>query len=276
MRKKKPEEHENNERWLVSYSDFITLLMVMFVVLYSMGQVDVNKYKQLADSMRAAFSGGGTMKIVDPQINQVGGGSQDARPNPITIPGIPQRPPESQEVASELTTMLKEMNLGNAVSVQTNIEGVLISLSEKLVFTPGTAVLNPDAYSVIDTIVRMVAHIDNQVRIIGHTDTTPPSDPRYHNNWELSSGRAIVIADYLISKGIAPDRLMVSGRGEYQPVFPNDTSEHRSLNSRADVVIVYKSSAEKVIDGNAAIAQPTTIAPSSDKPHTSSSSGESH
>ena len=255
--KKKHEEHENSERWLVSYADFITLLMVMFVVLYSMGQVDVRKYKELADSMRAAFSIGGAVKVIDSQIDQSGGTTEDGKPNPIQIPGIPQKPPESQEVAGELTSMLSSMNLGNAVSVQTNIEGVLISLSEKLVFTPGTAQLNQSAYSVLDTIVKMVKPIDNQMRIVGHTDNSKPTDPKYANNWELSAGRAVVIANYLISKGISPDRLTVSGRGEYQPVFDNDTPEHRALNSRADIVVVYKSSSNKIIDTNSIIGGAT-------------------
>ena len=107
--------------------------------------------------------------------------------------------------------------------------------------------------------------IENQIRIVGHTDNSKPIDPKYSNNWDLSTGRAIVIADYLISKGISPDRLTVSGRGEYQPVFPNDTLEHRSLNSRADIVVIYKSAADKVIDGASAIvgspANPQVVIP---------------
>jgi chemotaxis protein MotB len=253
--KKKQEEHENSERWLVSYSDFITLLMVMFVVLYSMGQVDVKKYKLLATAMQAAFNSGSPLKVVDSQINQDAGATVDGQPNPITIPGIPQKPPESQEVAGELTQMLKDSNLGSAVSVQTNIEGVLISLSEKLTYLPGTATLQKDAYPVLDTIVAMIIKVDNQIRIVGHTDTTPPTDPKYDDNWELSAGRAVTIADYLISKGIRPDRLMVSGRGDYDPIFPNDTPEHRSLNSRADLVIVYKSN-NTVIDVNSSFTNP--------------------
>jgi chemotaxis protein MotB len=121
------------DRWLVSYSDFITLLMVMFVVLYSMGQVDVQKYKQLAQSMRAAFAGGGAPdKIVDSQINQASGGkTTDGSPNPIVIPGIPEKPTASEEVAGSLSSMLSKSNLGSEVSIQTNIEGVLISLVKK-------------------------------------------------------------------------------------------------------------------------------------------------
>jgi chemotaxis protein MotB len=277
MAKKKHEEHENSERWLVSYSDFITLLMVMFVVLYSMGQVDVKKYKQLATSMRAAFNIGGPVQIVDSQINQEGGSTEDGRPNPITIPGIPQKPPESQEVAGELTQMLKTMNLGTGVSIQTSIEGILISLSEKLVFTPGTAVLQKAGFPVLDNIATMLLPIDNTIRIVGHTDTTPPTDPKYTDNWDLSTGRAIVIAEYLIKKGIAPDRLMVSGRGEYQPIFPNDTPEHRSLNSRADVVVIYKSAADKIIDVGSEIKQSlpaaTALPAQAPQPTAASSSG---
>jgi chemotaxis protein MotB len=235
------------DRWLVSYSDFITLLMVLFVVLYSMGQTDIKKYKQMAESMRMAFSVGAASKVVDAQINSAAGTSEDGSPNPITVPGLPQKAPESQEVAGELTSMLKSSDLGDAVSVQTNIEGVLISISEKLVFTPGTAQLQSEAYPVLDTIIKMLMPIDNQIRIVGHTDTTPPSDSHYANNWELSVGRAMIISQYMIDHGIAPTRITISGRGEYQPIFDNDTEEHRQLNSRADIVVLYKASSN-IID----------------------------
>ncbi len=235
-------EEGGGERWLVSYADFITLLMVMFVVLYSMGQIDVEKYKKLAESMREAFSLGSASKVIDASINSQGGTTEDGSPDPIVVPGLPQKPPESVEVAGQLTSMLSASGLGSGVSVQTNIEGVLISLSEKLVFTPGTAELQDDAYPVLDTIIAMLKPIENQVRIVGHTDNTPPSDPRYRNNWELSAGRASVIADYLMQGGIAPDRIMISGRGEYHPIFPNDTDEHRALNSRADIIVLYRAS----------------------------------
>lgn len=226
------------ERWLVSYADFITLLMVLFVVLYSMGQIDIERYKQLAESLRAAFSGG-PVRIVDPGIDQAGGVDKDKAAAPIVIPGIPQVPVDSVEVAGQLTDLLQAANLGGAVSVQNNIEGVLISLSEKLLFKSGTAELQPEAYPVLDTIVEMILHLDNEIRIIGHTDDSPPTDPRYSNNWELSTARAIMIARYFEAGGVDPKRITVSGRGQYKPVFPNDTPEHRALNSRADIIVVY-------------------------------------
>lgn len=240
---------ESSERWLVSYSDFITLLMVMFVVLYSMGKVDVEKYKRLAESMRSAFTLGGASRIVDAQINSNGGTVENGNAKPIVVPGIPERPPASEEVAGQLTQMLSGTNLGNEVSVQTNIEGVLISLSEKLVFQPGKSELPPDAMVVVQTIASMIKPIDNPIRLVGHTDNTPPVDQRFKDNMELSIARAKFIADALIKAGINPARITVAGRGEYDPIFANDTPEHRSLNGRVDITIIYQVQKSVIGDG---------------------------
>lgn len=244
------------DRWLVSYSDFITLLMVLFVVLYSMGQTDVAKYKLLAESMRAAFTlGGGPAKVINVAIDSAGGKSEAGSPDPIVIPGIPEKPPQSEEVAGNLATMLAESNLGSEVSVQTNIEGVLISLSEKLLFDTGTANLQSEAYPVLDAIIEMLTTTTNSIKIVGHTDDSPPADPKYADNWELSTGRAQVIADYMIENGVDPARMIVTGRGEYDPIFPNDSDEHRLLNSRADIVVVYDVDT-KVISSNSVLSNP--------------------
>jgi chemotaxis protein MotB len=235
------EEHEekHDERWLVSYADFITLLMVLFVILYSMGQIDVKKYKTLAESMRSAFTVGGPAQVVDSQINQAGGTSEDGSSKPIVVPGIPEGPTQSEEVAGQLTSLLSSQNLGSAVSVQTNIEGVLISLSERLVFKEGQSDLPAEALPVLDTIVEMVRPISNQIRLVGHTSNLPSSSPQYPGNWELSLARAMSVARYMISAGISPDRFIVSGQGEFAPIFPNDTPQHQELNARVEIIIVY-------------------------------------
>jgi chemotaxis protein MotB len=239
---KRKEEHEehHDERWLVSYADFITLLMVLFVVLYSMGQVNVEKYKQLATSMRMAFTLGGPSQVVDSAINQAGGTSEDGTSRPIVVPGIPEGPTQSEEVAGQLTALLSSQNLGNQVSVQTNIEGVLISLSERLIFQDGQSELPAESLQVLDTIVEMLSPIENKIRLVGHTNNTPSSNPTYPTNWELSLARAGSVARYLMNAGIAPERLVISGQGEYAPVFPNDTEEHKGLNARVEIVIIYK------------------------------------
>ncbi len=253
----RPEEHEehHDERWLVSYADFITLLMVLFVVLYSMSQVNVEKYKLLATSMRSAFSLGGPSQVVDSQINQSGGTSEDGTSKPIVVPGIPEGPTQSEEVAGQLTSMLSSQNLGNQVSVQTNIEGVLISLSERLIFADGQAELPPEALIVLDTIAEMMLPIDNKIKVVGHTNDTPSTNPLYPTNWELSLARAASVAKYLMNAGVTPERMIISGQGEYAPVFPNDTEQHKGLNARVEIVIMYKVDSN-IIDINSPVIQP--------------------
>lgn len=258
MAKKHAEDHEekHDERWLVSYADFITLLMVLFVILYSMGQIDVKKYKTLAESMRSAFTVGGPEQVVDSQINQASGGtSEDGTSKPIVVPGIPEGPTQSEEVAGQLTSMLSSQNLGSAVSVQTNVEGVLISLSERLVFQEGQSELPPEAYPVLDTIIEMLRPINNKVRLIGHTSNLPSSSPSYPTNWELSLARSMSVARYLINGGLAPDRFIVSGQGEYAPLFPNDTPQHQALNARVEIIIVYP------VESNIINATPLNVTP---------------
>ncbi len=253
-RKEEHEEH-HDERWLVSYADFITLLMVLFVVLYSMGQVNVEKYKMLAESMRTAFTIGGAAEVVDSQINQAGGTSEDGTSKPIVVPGIPEGPTQSEEVAGQLTSMLSTQNLGNQVSVQTNIEGVLISLSERLIFKNDQVELPAEALQVLDTIAEMLGPISNKVRLVGHTNNSPSTNPAYPTNWELSLARATTVAKYLINAGLAPERFIISGQGEYAPVFPNDTDQHKEMNARVEIIIIYK------IDSNIIDINSPSIAP---------------
>ena len=227
-----------NDRWLVSYSDFITLLFVLFVVLYSMGQTDLQKYKALSEAFTRAF-GGGEMRVVDPSISQ-SNSTLDSDTTPIIVPGLPTTSSSETTVANDLTDMLVQADLASDISVQNNVEGVLISLSEKLIFVPDSAdLLSPDAYTLLDKIVAMVKPLDNDIKVVGHTDDTLPTDPRYADNMQLSLARAYTITSYFQQKGIDPTRIIASGRGQYQPIFPNDTEEHRSLNGRAEIIIVY-------------------------------------
>jgi chemotaxis protein MotB len=250
-------------RWMVSYADFLTLLFVLFVVLYSMGQTDLQKYKQLAQSFQAAFStgGGGTSVVVDPSINQSGSGEgqEEGQPAPIVIEGLPYQVNTSSEVASELASLLEQSDLSSDVGIENNIEGALVALSEKLLFTPGTLELQSEAYPYLDSLAEMVRPLDNDIKIIGHTDDTPPQDPTFSNNWELSTARAQLVVQYLIDKGIDPRRLIASGRGEYAPIYVNDTTEHRALNSRVEIVLIYPQDVQDVI--NLELPQPTVVTP---------------
>lgn len=229
---------DESGRWMVSYSDFMTLLFVLFLILYSMSQVDIQKYKQLAEGLNVAFTGGDGAGVINPQID-LGGVEENTEPAPIMIPGIPNAPPTSQEVAGQLTSLLASQSIGGMVSVQNNMEGVLISVSESLLYQPGSADLQAQAYPVLETVARMIKHLDNDIRVIGHTSTTEPDSEFYSSNWELSLARAMTVIRYFEEAGIASERLIAAGRGEHQPLFPNDTDRHRDLNSRAEIIVIY-------------------------------------
>jgi chemotaxis protein MotB len=122
----------------------------------------------------------------------------------------------------------------------------LISLSQNLTFVEGRSELQPAAYPVLDVIANMLSGIDNEVRVVGHTDNIPPLDPRYPDNWSLSMARANEIVRYFLTKGVTPDRLIPSGRGEFQPIFPNDSPLHRSMNNRAEIIVIYPISSDAI------------------------------
>jgi chemotaxis protein MotB len=231
------------DRWLVSYADFITLLMVLFVVLYAMSNVDVGKYKSLVEGLRRGLSsgsGGGPVAVVDPGINSTGSGTGNTAPAAAGVEqAFPQRPSDTMDVASNLSDLLSQTGLDTGVAVQNNIEGVLLSLSEKLLFEPNTADLSPVAFPTLDKIVEMLKKIDNEVRVAAYTDDTPSTDPRYPTNWELTAARSATIVRYFVSQGLAAERFSAIGRGEFHPVFPNDTPEHKALNRRAEIIVIF-------------------------------------
>ncbi len=228
---------DDSARWMISYSDFMTLLMVLFLILYSMSQLDNQKYDQLADGLNMAFYGPGP-GVINPN-SDLGDLSEGQEPDPVLILGMSKAPQSSHEVAEQLTKLLNTQSIEGMVSVQNNIEGVLISASESLLFLPGSAELRPEAYPVLESLASILQYLENDVRVIGHTNDSEPLSDQYPTRWELSLARAMTIVHYLTDFGIEPERLIAAGRGEHQPLFPNDTSRHRDLNSRAEIIVIY-------------------------------------
>ena len=225
------------DRWLVSYSDLITVLMILFVVLYAMGQTDIERYKQLAQSLKVAF-GDSSYRIVDPEISQYGGVDDDSSASPIVISELPESDTSTRDVASEIQSAMANIGLGGDVQVQENIEGILISMSEKLLFNPGTADLQPQGYEALDAMADLMGTIIYDIRVTGHTDANSIPSAEYSSNWELSVARSVKIVEYLASKGISPERMTAAGQAEYHPLYSQDGPNALS-NSRAEITIVY-------------------------------------
>jgi chemotaxis protein MotB len=240
-RRKRPEEHPNHERWLVSYADFITLLFAFFVTLYAISQVDAQKMNKLVVSMQRAF---------DTRVFQAG--SQKLTLSNGTPPGTEQQTitqpadPSFPAIQETIQQRLVKENFVDKVRFVQNGRGLVISLSEAGFFDPGAASMKSESLRVLDAIAASLLQIPNQIRVEGHTDNTPIHTAQFPSNWELSTARATHLIAYLTSHfPFEPYRLSVAGYGEHRPVASNDTAEGRTLNRRVDIVILSESQARQ-------------------------------
>ncbi len=240
MRKRRPKGaggHDNAERWLLTYADLITLLMVFFVVLYSMSSADSTKWKQISAALQQAFNvdvlrGSEASAIGDP----------GATAPPIDTVDSSNDVPQVSRLQSAIQAVLDQaaqngVDHAPTVSVGTDTEGVVIRLSGSYLFDSGRAELKPNSFSLLDAIAVELKLEPNEIRVDGHTDSIPLiGSPLFPTNWELSAARAVAVTRYLSdTDGIQSVRLSAAGFGEFRPIVPNDTREHRALNRRVEI-----------------------------------------
>lgn len=222
------------DRWLLTYADLITLLLAYFIVMFAISQTDLEKFEKLAASMRRAFN------VVD--LGVLEGSSQSGTG---LFTDFPTTNRQYLQINSELTRLAREQGLESEISVNTRREGVLISVSASLLFNAGSAQIRPESKPTLDAIADLLRELPNEVRIAGHTDDVSPV-PEWPSNWELSAARAIQVVKYLTNEGVEPQRLAAVGYGEQQPLFPNDTPEHRKLNRRVEILIVFETADQAI------------------------------
>jgi chemotaxis protein MotB len=228
--------HENDERWLLTYSDLITLLFVLFVVMYAISTTDIRKFVALAQSVSAAFNaevmtGQQPITITDGQdtteINQTYDQSSSAQATDL------------RQIEATLEDYAISQGLGAEVQVGTASQGIVIRLNDALLFSSGRAHLDDQALAVVEKVSAVVRPLPNSIRIEGNTDDQPPDGGLYPDNWELSTARALAVLGAMTQFGISPDRLSASGYAQYNPIVPNTDDASRAKNRRVDVVILY-------------------------------------
>lgn len=232
MKKKKPEGHMNHERWLLSYSDFMTLLMILFVVLFAMSSIDQTKYKQLSESMKVAMGGGKTIMGDQAAI------SVTENSNKIENQ-IKSEETKLEEVKAQVDKYLEQNGLKSSVNTKIDERGLVVSLNDTMFFDTGRADIKLESQKKIIEIGKILNQLDNYIRIEGHTDNIPIKNSQYPSNWQLSSARASNVTEFLINNcGIVPQRFSAVGYGEYRPILDNSTEEGRARNRRVDIIIV--------------------------------------
>lgn len=232
-RKKKHEEHENHERWLVSYADFITLLFAFFVVMYSVSSINEGKYRVLSETMVSAFTNHkpmGKMSVVELPLEQS---------RPVMEKEIQQKPNDFQ-VYMKVANALGALDNSNAdVSVQNSARGISIKIKDEVAFDSGSVVMKPEILEVLDLIAALVKDLPNLISVEGHTDTIPIRSAQFPSNWELSASRSAALVRFFVNRHhLSSERFSATGYGGERPLESNATPEGRSANRRVDIVIL--------------------------------------
>ena len=257
---------ENEERWLLTYADMITLLMALFMVLFSISSVNISKYKTLQNSLRAAFSG----SVLPGGRAILQSGSESTRQHtpatseiPSIMPLTPNIPkPTNMNASSSVRQALAQIEAGSqeqsdflalkrridayaqangfANDVQTLIQprGLVIRvLTDKLLFDSGQATLQPQGLPLLNEIANLLM-IDktHPILVEGYTDTVPISTSQFPSNWELSTARATTVVRYLIGRDVVASRLGAAGYAYLHPIASNATADGRARNRRVEIV----------------------------------------
>lgn len=237
-RKKHDETHENHERWLLSYADFITLLMIFFVVLYSMSNLDKQKYQQMAAGLNKAMGGGGATLIGSDQGSSIDKDSAPVDTNVVNSDEVAKL----EQVKNVVDKYLKESGLSASVETKIDERGLVLSFRDSLFFDSGNAEIRTEQIKKLVEIGKILNQPlinDNFIRVEGHTDTIPINTYLYKSNWDLSVIRASNVAQLLIGQsGISPERISATGYGEFRPKADNSTEAGRAANRRVDILIM--------------------------------------
>jgi chemotaxis protein MotB len=262
-RRRRQEEHDNHERWLVSYADFITLLFAFFVVMYSISSVNDGKYRVLSNTLTEAFVSpvrsadpiqvGDEVRTLDPQMGDL---VVPERNQPQTLPLDPLSESGQdgarveirtlEAVENELARALFEYADQGLVNVRRTDRGVEVEMKSSMLFESGSARLSREALKALRNVILIVKPLPNMINVEGHTDNVPISTISFPSNWELSAARAASVVHYFAKLGVASERMAAIGYGEFRPLSSNATAEGRKNNRRVNLLIM----ARQLTDGS--------------------------
>lgn len=243
MRKhrRKKEDHHVDESWLLPYSDLLTLLVALFIVLFAMSEIDVQKYEEMSAFFKSEFSSG------DKGIME----------HPIPVPEVEEQEKEEkekeekpdeareellnlQELQKKINNYIAKNNLTESLETKLSDEGLMISIKNDISFDPGTAEVNDEGSEIASEISKLlITDPPHQIIISGHTDDVPQNSARFGSNWELSVMRAVNFMSLVLENDrLDPAKFSAKGFGEHQPIVPNDSDANRSKNRRVEVLIL--------------------------------------
>ncbi len=240
---------EGSPAWMTTFADLVTLLMCFFVLLFAMSTTQQETYKELVQSLRSALGAqtipeAGTREGL--QMNPV----PSEEPTEITqideLGGMIQK--EMDEIISEVRELVMFNKLGGMVSVTQTDTGVVITMTDMLLFKKGGVRLAPKGRDILEKVAFVLAKFAYHIKIRGHTDNIPMRSVMFPSNWELSSGRAGAVVRLLVQYGVNPNLVSAEGYAGFHPVATNDTEEGRAHNRRVEIVYERDSIARQFAD----------------------------
>lgn len=249
------EDPVSHERWMVSYADFLTLLLAFFVVMYAVSQRNEDKFRVLSQTLSEAFNmperSINPIQVGEPVTAVAPGNVPDAIESPEQLPGSgrvdeeetkattsePQMPEEFRRISQRVQEQFADLVARDLISVQGNEEWLEIELKSSLLFASGEATASEAARPILQEMAAVVRDSELPIRVEGFTDDRPIATSTYPSNWELSSARAATIVKLLTEFGVGPTRLAAIGYGEFQPVASNATVEGRAANRRVVLML---------------------------------------
>ncbi|OBZ07853.1 flagellar motor protein [Bacillus sp. FJAT-27264] len=274
-RKQRGTEQDSRDRWMITYADLITLLLIFFVVLYAMSSLDAEKYNVVTGSLSQTFKNGSALSVggnglLDGQkgVNGINPGQQSQPGSPATgkeqgVGGTQthegpsptnsdnMKPSERElafreqearlaELMGVITKYVQDNNLGDQIFVADKPQGIAITLSDRFLFDPGNAALKAPALPALKQLSGLFHGIGATISIEGHTDNMPLSRlSRYNDNWELSGARALSVLRYFVDKeGLKPSTFQYAGYGDTRPASDNSTEAGRQKNRRVEIIVL--------------------------------------
>ena len=236
-------ESDEAADWLTTFADLMTLLLVFFILLFSLSTFKVEKYEELLKSIRVnPGTGEPTASLIEfmelPEalnteltLEQITG----LKPKKGGPPGLSQT---EDEIVEDLNHFITQKKIGKNVVLEVLDGKIVIRVRGKILFSSGEAVLGRNAKPVLNEIVSIIGEYQEyNINIKGHTDNRPISTDIFKSNWELSAIRATSVLQYLIKNGVDPKRLTATGYGDLFPVVPNNSVENRGRNRRVEFVL---------------------------------------
>lgn len=245
-RKQKADDHaENQERWLVSYADFITLLFAFFVVMYAVSSVNEGKYRVLSSSLVSAFKSSNPTNAVPVQSTEfvpINIHSSNQTDSIKLIDNLSIHTAKKQEkmksMAKDILHALDPLVKDGQVRITQSSQGITVEINASVLFSPGQAKLAENSSLTLQAVANVIKGHEHEIHVEGHTDNLPIHNGNFPSNWELSTARASSVVRLFIENGVEAHRLTAIGYGENRPIESNETLDGRKRNRRVSVMIL--------------------------------------